>query len=66
MHFIEIDLIIQWRLKFVIKISARFVKMSALKRYIDGKENSIEEEELIVQNLKKKVNFVNNSYVTLV
>lgn len=31
--------------------------MSALKRYIDGKENSIEEEELIVQNIEKKVNF---------
>ena len=33
--------------------------MSALERYIDGKENSIEEEEeeLIVQNIEKKVNF---------
>ena len=28
--------------------------MSALKRYIDGKENSIEEEELIVQNIEKE------------
>ena len=31
--------------------------MAALKRRIDGKDNSMEEDQFILQNVQKKVNF---------
>ena len=37
--------------------------MAALKRRIDGKDNSMEEDQFILQNVQKKVNFELHEFV---
>ena len=40
--------------------------MAALKRRIDGKDNSMEEDQFILQNVQKKVNFELHEFVEYV